>query len=72
MGRSRAVSLEDFYDAVGDSDAKKLWSDYITALKNNAKGFKDTVRAMGSYDAIINSEFIWALAPDAPIPEEEM
>jgi hypothetical protein len=60
----RAQILEDFYDAVGDSTTKKLWSDYITALKNDAKILKDEVDAAGTYDAIINLQFQWTPAPD--------
>ena len=62
--KRRAVELEDFYDAVGDSVTKKLWSDYITALKNDAKTLKDQVNAAGTYDQIINLEFTWTEAPD--------
>ena len=60
----RALELEDFYDAVGDTVTKKLWSDYVTALKNNAKTLKDQVNAAGTYDQIINLEFTWTEAPD--------
>ena len=63
----RARELEDFYDAVSDNVTKKLWSDYITALKNGAKDLKDLVNAAGSYDAIIHFEFSWTPAPDAGI-----
>jgi hypothetical protein len=64
---TRAVSLADFYDAVGDSDTKKVWSDYITALKNDAKSLKDSVNNAGTYDAIINLQFQWTEAPDGSI-----
>jgi hypothetical protein len=37
----RAQVMMDFYDAVGDSVTKKLWSDYLTALKTDAKTLKD-------------------------------
>ena len=67
--KRRALEQEDFYDAVGDSDTKKLWSDYITALKNDAKGLKDAVNAAGTYDAIVNFEFQWTEAPDALVEE---
>ena len=63
------MEQEDFYDAVGDSDTKKLWSDYVTALKNDAKGLKDAVNAAGTYDAIVNFEFQWTEAPDALVEE---
>ena len=67
----RALEQEDFYDTVGDNVTKKLWSDYITALKNDAKTLKDAVNAAGTYDQIINFEFEWTKAPDAIVIEEE-
>jgi len=62
--KSRATALEDFYDAVGDNSTKKLWSDYVTALKNDAKTLKDAVNNAGTYDAIIKLNFQWTEAPD--------
>jgi hypothetical protein len=64
---TRAVSLADFYDAVGDSDGKKLWTDYVDALKTDAKSLKDAVNNAGTYDAIINLQFQWTEAPDGSI-----
>jgi hypothetical protein len=60
----RAVNYGDFYDAVSDSDAKKLWTDWETALKNDAKTLKDQVDAAGSYDEIKNLNFAWTTPPD--------
>lgn len=62
---TRATSNADFYDAVGDSDGKKLWTDYLDALKTDAKTLKDAVDAAGTYDDIINLDFQWTEAPDA-------
>jgi hypothetical protein len=63
----RSNEMVDFYDAVGDSDTKKVWSDYVTALKNDAKDLKTAVNNAGSYDAIINLKFQWTEAPDGSI-----
>jgi hypothetical protein len=60
----RANEMMDFYDAIGDNDTKKVWSDYVIALKNDAKTLKDEVDAAGSYGAIINFNFVWTEAPD--------
>lgn len=60
----RSTELADFYDAVGDSDSKKLWDDYCTDLKNDAKSLKDIVDVIGSYDDIVNLDFEWTAAPD--------
>ena len=60
----RANELADFYDASGDNVIKKVWSDYVIALKNDAKDLKDAVDAAGTYDAIINLNFQWTEAPD--------
>jgi hypothetical protein len=60
----RATINMEFYDAVGDNDTKKLWSDYITALKNDAKTLKDAVNAAGTYDEIKDFEFEWTGSPD--------
>ena len=61
-----ATDNENFYDAVGDSLAKKKWSDYATLLKNEAKLLKDSVNLAGTYDEIINLKFSFT-----PSPEEE-
>jgi hypothetical protein len=63
--KTMAEQNEDFYDAVGDSVTKKLWSDYITALKNDAKTLKDAVDAAGTYDAIKDLAFQWTSPPNA-------
>lgn len=75
----RANEMADFYDAVGDSDTKKVWTDYASALKTDAKTIKDAVEAAGSYDEIIhfppkdqdgNPLFKWTQAPDTLVVEE--
>ena len=70
-GKRRATEQEDFYDAVGDNVTKKVWSDYIKALKNDANTLKDAVNAAGTYDEIKDFKFEWTSAPDAIVIEEE-
>jgi hypothetical protein len=64
---NRADDQGNFYDAVGDSNSKKLWSDWATALKNDAKNLKDAVDAAGSYDEIKDLNFQWTPAPDEEV-----
>lgn len=60
----RALEQEDFYDAIRDNVTKKLWSDYVIALKQDAKDLKDLVNAAGTYDDIRDLKFEWSDAPD--------
>jgi hypothetical protein len=68
----RAQVMMDFYDAVGDSVTKKLWSDYLTALKTDAKTLKDLVQSTTGYENIKDLQFQWTTAPDAEVIEEEV
>jgi hypothetical protein len=62
---------EEFYGAVGDNEAKKLWSDYISDLGDAAKSLKNAVNAAGSYAAIKDLKFEWPNNPDYIEPEED-
>ena len=64
---NRSQGILDFYDAIADSVAKKLWSDYVTVLKNDAKLLKDTVNDTVTYEDVIGLRFEWSLAPDSNI-----
>lgn len=67
--KTRAENNADFYDAVGDSDAKKVWTDYVTTLKNEAKTLKESVDNAGSYDDIVNLNINWTVIPDDGGPD---
>jgi hypothetical protein len=67
----KAASHEDFYNVVGDSENKKIWGDYIIALKDDAKLLRDSVNDAGTYEEIINLRFSFTQSPGASEPGPE-
>ena len=61
---NKAVSNESFYNAIGDSENKKVWSDYVIALKNDAKELRDMIDAVDTCGAILNLQFNFTPSPD--------
>jgi hypothetical protein len=62
--KRKAIEYEDFYDAIGDSVNKKVWGDYGTALKSDAKLLRDSVDAAETYEDIINLSFSFTQSPE--------
>jgi hypothetical protein len=66
--KRKATEYEDFYDAIGDSVNKKVWGDYGTALKDDAKLLRDSVDAAETYEEIIYLQFVFTQSPEGSEP----
>jgi len=55
----------DFWDAIGDSDQKAVWSDYIKTLRDKAKVLRSEINAIETYEDIIKVQVDWGVRPDA-------